>query len=86
MAEKKVTVNITEVTFSTGKPAFIEVNIDEKPVRIPVTAEVKAYFKEQFVRQNPTPAQRKKFATVMNLLRAAYKKGKEDASPMGSLP
>ncbi len=78
MAEKKVTVNITEVTVSMGNPAHVDVNIDGQMVRIPVSAEVKAYFNEQFVRPNPTPAQRKKFATVMNLLRAAYLKGKHD--------
>ncbi len=78
MADNKITVSISEVTFSTGKSAFVEINVDGQNVRVPLSPEVKAYFNEQFVRPNPTPAQRKKFATVMNLLRAAYIKGKSD--------
>ena len=83
MSEKNVTINITEVTVSTGKTAFVQVNIDGQMVRIPVSSEVKAYFNEQFVRENPTPAQRKKFATIMNLLRAAYSKGNQDGRQKG---
>jgi hypothetical protein len=78
MAREKMTYRITEVTVATGRTATIEVEIGDRKVRVPVPAEVKAYFNEQFVRRNPTPTQSKRFATLMNLLRAAYQKGKED--------
>lgn len=78
MTEKKFTASITEVTISTGKSAFVEINVDGKSVRVPVSPEFRAYFNEQFVRPTPTPAQRKKFATLLNPLRAAYVKGQSD--------
>jgi hypothetical protein len=54
------------------------VNIGGVSVNIPVDEEVHAYFKEQFLRQNPTPLQRRKWATIMNVLQAAYLKGFSD--------
>jgi hypothetical protein len=56
------------------KKATINFDLDGRKVSVPIDAEVKAYFNSQFVRPNPTPEQRKRFSTVMNLLRAAYLK------------
>jgi hypothetical protein len=72
-----VHISITEVTVTKGKTDTISLGIDGETVRIKVAAEVKAYFDAQFVRANPTALQKKKFATIMNLLRAAYKAGKQ---------
>jgi hypothetical protein len=74
----EVIVNVTEVTIVTGKKKNIRVNIGGTNVNIPVDESVHAYFTEQFSRQNPTQLQRKKFATAMNLLKAAYLKGFSD--------
>jgi len=76
---KDISVSYTEVTFVSGKKKNIRLKLDDQIVQIPVDEDVYAYFSEQFLRQNPTPAQRKRFATVMNVVRAAYLKGKEDA-------
>lgn len=75
---KEVTVNVTEVTIVSGKKKNIKVNIDGVNVHIPVDEGVYAYFHDQFSREYPTALQRKKFATIMNLLRAAYVKGVSD--------
>jgi hypothetical protein len=75
---KQVTVNVTEVTLVSGRKKNIRVNIDGTDVHIPVDEGVHAYFHQQFLRQNPTPLQRKRFATIMNVLRAAYLKGVSD--------
>ena len=81
MPQADVTFTITEVTLSTGKrTARIRLNIDDQSVEIPVTPEIKTHFFEQFWRKNPTPLQKRRFATVMNLVRAAYRKGLRDAS------
>jgi hypothetical protein len=68
-------VSITEVTFSAGPQHHIRVEIEGEDVRIPVSGEVFAYWQEQFVRPNPPPQQRKRFSTLMNVVRAAYKEG-----------
>lgn len=79
MAEKgETTVTIMEVSVGKQGTGHITLNLDEKRIKIPVSKEVETYFKEQFVRPNPTPHQRKRFTTVMNLLRAAYQKGRAD--------
>jgi hypothetical protein len=75
---EEFTFTITEMTISTGKKATIVFNLDGKKVRIPIDAEIKAYFNEQFVREKPSALQRKRFSTVMNLLRAAYLQGLSD--------
>jgi len=74
-----VTVSITEVTFSRGPEKHIRVEIDGQVVRIPVTDEVYAYWQEQFVRPNPTHQQRKRFGTLMSVVRAAYLEGRRRA-------
>lgn len=70
-------VSITEVTFSEGPKRNIRVEIDGAIASIPVSAEVYAYWHDQFVRPNPTPQQRKRFSTLMNVVRAAYKEGQK---------
>lgn len=57
---------------------YIRVEINNSIVSIPVPDDVYAYWHEQFVRQHPTPAQRKRFTTLMNVVRAAYIKGHRD--------
>ncbi len=76
---RNVTFSITEVTIHTGKTASLRFRVDGEEVTVNVPAELKAYFSEQFVRPNPTSAQKKRYATLMKLLEAAYKKGREDA-------
>jgi hypothetical protein len=56
----------------------IRVELNSRIVSVPVSGDVFAYWHEQFVRQNPTSAQRQRFRTLMNLVRAAYLKGHED--------
>lgn len=73
-----VTYSVTEVTVSTGKSSKIDLVVDDKRVTITVPAELKAYFDDQFSRPNPTALQRKKYATIMNLMRAAYLQGRKD--------
>ena len=70
-------ISITEVTFSEGPKRDIRVEIDGEFVKIPVSAEVYAYWHDQFIRPNPTPQQRKRFSTLMNVVRAAYKEGQK---------
>ena len=78
MAKSETTISVTEVTFVHGKTKSIRVKLDGNYVNIPVDETVYAYFNEQFLRTNPTALQKKKFATIMNVLRAAYQKGKAD--------
>lgn len=75
---REVTFNITEVTVVSGRKKNIKVNVDGVDIYIPVDEDVYTYFQEQFSRQQPTQLQRKKFATIMNLLRVAYLKGRAD--------
>jgi len=77
-------ITIEQTTILVGATAEIKIFIDDKPVKITVPKEVKAYFVSQFVRSNPTPAQKQKYTTLMSLLRAAYKAGQAaqgEASP-----
>ena len=77
---KEVNISLTEITITSGKKATITFDLDSRKVSVPIDAEVKAYFDSQFVRSNPTPQQRKRFSTLMNLLRAAYLKGRDDGA------
>jgi hypothetical protein len=73
--------SVTEVTLTSEKQKrFIRLNVDGEDVRIPVDNEVYAYWQQQFVRPNPTRQQRQRFATLINVVRAAYEKGREDAT------
>jgi len=74
----KTTISVTEVTIVTGKTKSIRLNLDGRIVNVPVDESVYAYFKDQFLRENPTQLQKKRFATIMNVLRAAYVKGISD--------
>jgi hypothetical protein len=77
---REVNISVTEITIRSGRTATITFDLDGRRVSVPVDAEVKAYFDSQFVRSNPTSQQRKRFSTLMNLLRAAYRKGLDDAT------
>ena len=70
-------ITIEEATIRSGATADIDIYIDDKKVKITVPKEVKAHFTNQFVRKNPSALQRKKYATLMALLRAAYKAGQK---------
>jgi len=76
---KNIKATIMEVTIPTVKMSAITVKIDGQLVKIPVESEIRAYFNEQFPRQNPSKIQRKRYVTLMNLMSAAYKHGKADA-------
>jgi len=86
MAEKKsspkkeadIEVQITKVTIISGKMKHIRITINDRNIMIPVSEAVYAYWDEQFVRPNPTAPQRKRYATLMNVVKAAYVKGLED--------
>ncbi len=86
MAEKKSSpkkeadfeVQITEVTIISGKVKNIRITINDRTIMIPVSEAVYAYWNEQFIRPNPTAHQRKRLATLMNIVKAAYVKGLED--------
>jgi hypothetical protein len=80
MHGKEVTISVAEVTFTKGKKKSVRINVDGQNVDIPVDEQIYAYFNEQFLRPNPTELQRKRFATIMNVLRAAYFKGVSDGS------
>jgi len=71
----EVRITVSEVTISSGKKKSIRVDIDGETVNIPIDEAVYAYWQEQFVRPNPTPLQRKRFGTLMHVVRAAYKTG-----------
>jgi predicted metal-dependent hydrolase len=76
----EVTYSVSEVTVSTGKTSQIKFMVDDRKVTVQVPPELKAHFDQQFSRENPTPLQKRKYATLMNLLRAAYLAGRRDAS------
>ena len=61
------------------KMELIELKIGREVTQIWVTPEVKAYFNQQFVRGNPTELQKKRYVTMMNLMRAAYEAGGKDS-------
>lgn len=68
-------ISITEITILTGKTKGFRIDVDGETVTIPVDESVFVNYQNQFYRANPTPAQRQKFATLMSLMRAAYKQG-----------
>ena len=78
--EKNVRVSITEVTYISGKVTHLYLYIDDKKVGITIPVELKAYFDDQFSRPSPSALQKKKYTTVMNLMKAAYLQGKADAT------
>jgi len=76
MTEKRI--SITEVTISSGKKKNFKLEVDGQLIMIPVDDEIFAHYKDQLWRDSPTQKQKNVFATVMNLMRAAYLKGRED--------
>ncbi len=79
MAEKDgVRVSITEVTILGGKKRAFKLIVNDTPVSIPVDEKLFAHYKDQIWRENPSRKQKDLFATVINLMRAAYLKGCED--------
>lgn len=60
--------------------ATIRLDVDGTRVAIPVRREVKAYFDTQFVRSDRrSKIQEQKYATIMALMRAAYRAGRGTA-------
>ena len=78
-AAKSTTFIIQETTVTVGKTATINFNIDGERVALKVPEATRAYFREQFVRANPTAAQRNRWTTLNALVRAAYQAGKKAA-------
>lgn len=74
----KVTMSITEVTMLLGKTKGFKLKVDDQTITIPVDEAIFTNYQNQFYRENPTVEQKKKFTTLMNLMRAAYKQGLRD--------
>lgn len=74
---KQMIISVTDVTTPTAKLRF---RVAGREVVADIPAELRAYFMEQFVRSNPTAAQRKRYTTLMRLLEVAYRKGREDVA------
>lgn len=75
---KNYKISVAEFSFSSGPKKTIRVKIDDRDIGIPVDQSVYAYFKEQFLRESPTGPQKRRFVTIMNVLRSAYQKGYAD--------
>jgi len=75
---KQIAVSVTEVTILVGKVKAFKIKVDDQTVTIPVDEAVFVNYQNQFYRENPTGPQKQKFATLMNLMRAAYRQGQED--------
>ena len=74
-------VTITEATIeSGGGTATITFPVDGQTVTVAVPKEIKAHFRNQFVRANPSPLQKQKYRTLMSLLAAAYKAGQANSN------
>lgn len=72
-------VSIAKITVTSGATPTLEIKVDGRLVRIPVSSALKTNFQNQFSRPAPTSLQKKKYQTVMALMVAAYKAGMEDA-------
>ena len=69
---------ITEVTISSGKKKSFKLEVNGELITIPIDEKIFAHYKDQLWRENPSRKQKDVFATVLNLMRAAYLKGRED--------
>lgn len=78
MAKEQVHMSVTEVTILTGKTKAFRLNVDGHDVTIPVDEALFAHYRNQFTREAPTAQQKLRFTTLLNLMRAAYKKGIAD--------
>ena len=76
----QISMSITEVTVLLGKTKGFKLKVDDSIVTIPVDEAIFTNYQNQFYRENPTTQQKQKFATLMNLMRAAYNKGRADAN------
>ena len=74
----KIHISITEVVTLTGKKKQFRLYIDDSVVNIPVDEALFAHYMNQFYREKPTPDQKKRLTTLLNLMRAAYTKGVAD--------
>jgi hypothetical protein len=74
----KTQISITTVTVNAPTKKRVDLRINDRLVSIPVDADLYAYFKSRFVRQNPSQKQKSEYATLMRLMSAAYLKGCED--------
>lgn len=54
------------------KTPSVEIKVGSKIVRIPVSHEARANFCNQFVRDIPTPNQKRRYKTLMMLMGFAY--------------
>lgn len=79
MAKNDVRISITEVTIHSGKTKTFKLDIDSVNVAIPIDESLFVNYQNQFYRPNPTAQQRQRLATLLNLMRAAYKQGKRDS-------
>lgn len=57
------------------KPAFVNILYGNQRIGIPVSAELKARFDDQFHRRARSQLQDKRMKTLLNLMRAAYEAG-----------
>jgi predicted component of type VI protein secretion system len=71
-------ISITEVTVLAGKTKGFKLDVNGQNVTIPVDEALFAHYQNQIWREQPTPKQKRVFATVMSLMRAAYLYGLED--------
>jgi hypothetical protein len=74
----QTTISVTEITVLSGKTKGFKLTVDGEDVTIPVDESLFTNYMNQFHRENPTAQQRRKFATLLNLMRQAYKKGLRD--------
>jgi hypothetical protein len=75
---EKAHISITTVTLNAPTKKRVTLKLNDRLISIPVDADLFAYFKINFVRQNPSQRQKNEYATVMRLMAAAYLKGCED--------
>jgi hypothetical protein len=73
-------ITVTTVTLNARTKRRVDLKLDDRLVSIPVDDDLFAYFKSNFVRQNPSQKQKNEYATLMRLMVAAYKTGREDGS------
>ena len=74
----EMTFQFTEITFVTGRTKDFKLSIDGQQVNIPVPEDIFAHLQNQFMSKKTTPQQKQRYATMINLVRAAYKKGFAD--------
>jgi len=75
MSKEQLIINYTEITVINGKTKYIKVNIGDKNMQIPVDESTYVQFQEQFSRPNPSPAQKKKYSTVLKIAEHAFLEG-----------